>query len=131
MPKAMDYSHPDIAIQARPASPYSLLSGLRKIFLHDRSLTFQLFLMPVVVAAGIALELSLLQWALILIVTLMFLLAGVFRRAALLQVEQSRSYSPFQVSRITAMGNGIVALTGGILMLTYLLVFVPRLTQLL
>jgi diacylglycerol kinase len=127
----MDYLHPDIAIQARTASSSSILSGLRKIFTHDRSLAFQLVLMPMLAAAGITLQISFLQWTVVVIVTLIFLLAGIFRRAALLQVEQDLSYSPFQVSRIRLMGNAIVAVTGGILLLTTLLIFVPRLTPML
>ncbi len=127
----MDYLHPDIAIQAGTASSSSILSGLRKIFTQDRSLTFQLVLMPMLAAAGITLQISFLQWTVVVIVTLIFLLAGIFRRAALLQVEQDLSYSPFQVSRIRLMGNAIVAVTGGILLLTALLIFVPRLTPML
>lgn len=129
MPKAMDYLHPDVAIQARSASPQSILSGLIKIFSHDRGLSVQVLLTPMLLAAGIALELTLLQWILVVIVTLLFLLAGVFRRAALLQVKQQPTYTSFQVSRIKAMGNAIVAISGGLLMLTCLLIFVPRLTQ--
>lgn len=129
MPKAMDYLHPDIAIQASTASPNSILSGLKKIFNHDRGLIIQLLFTPLLIAAGIALQLTALQWTLVVIVTILFLLAGIFRRAALLQVQQQPTYTPFQVSRIRAMGNAIVAISGGMLMLTCLLIFVPRLTQ--
>lgn len=129
MPKAMDYLHPDIALQARSASSQSILSGLKKIFSNDRGLTIQLLLTPLLLAAGIALQLSLLQWTLVVFVTLMFLLAGVFRRAALLQVQQHPTYTPFQVTRIKTMGNAIVAISGGLLMLTCLMIFVPRLIQ--
>jgi diacylglycerol kinase len=127
----MDYYHPDIAIQARSASPPSILSGLRRIFHSDPGLTVQLVLTLLVVTGGIALQLSAIQWILVVVVTGAFLLAGICRRAALLQVDRSTQYSPFQVSRIKAMGNALVAITGGLSLLTYLLVFVPKITPLL
>jgi hypothetical protein len=71
-----------------------------------------------------------LQWMLVLIVTLFFLLAGIFRRAALIQISRDRSYHQFQKSRIRCMGNALVAITGGISLLTYLLIFVPKIIPL-
>lgn len=127
----MDYTHPDIAIQASSASSPSYISALRKIFFQDRALAFQTILIPLLAASGIALHFTVIQWSLLVFVTLMFLVAGIFRRAALLQVEQDESYSTFQIARIRSMGNAIVAVAGGILMLTYLLIYVPRLTQML
>jgi hypothetical protein len=63
-------------------------------------------------------------------VTLFFLLAGIFRRAALIQISRDRSYHQFQKSRIRCMGNALVAITGGISLLTYLLIFVPKIIPL-
>ncbi|MGW8314113.1 MAG: hypothetical protein ACWGNV_00825 [Bacteroidales bacterium] len=127
----MDYTRPDIAIQASSSSSPSYISALRKIFFLDRGLALQTILIPLLAASGIALHFTVIQWSLLVFVTLMFLVAGIFRRAALLQVEQDESYSTFQIVRIKSMGNAIVAVAGGILMLTYLLIYVPRLTQML
>lgn len=127
----MDYTHPDIAIQADNTATPSFISALRKIFLLDRGLALQTVLVPLLAASGIALHFTVIQWSLLVFVTLMFLVAGIFRRAALIQVEQDDSYSSFQAARIRAMGNAIVAVTGGILMLTYLLIYVPSLTPML
>jgi diacylglycerol kinase len=126
----MDYIHPDIAIQARTSSPRNVLTGLRKVFISDPGLTFQILLFVPLITGGIVLQLNPLQWALILLVSLFFVIAGVFRRAALLQISHEANCSTFHVSRIKAMGNAIVAITGGISLLTYLLIFVPKIITL-
>ena len=128
---AMDYSQPDITLQARSSSPPNIVGGLRKVFASDPGLNLQLFLSIPVIAGGIVLHLNTIQWVLILFVTLLFLVAGIFRRAALLQIKNSPTLSDFHESRIRCMGNAIVALTAGISMLTYLMIFVPKITQLL
>jgi diacylglycerol kinase len=122
----MDYINPDYTIQARTSSPQNILAGLRKVFLSDPGLTIQLLFTIPLISGAIVFQLNAVQWALTMIVTLLFIMAGVFRRAALLQISNDSSISPFQVSRIKCMGNAIVAITGGISLLTYLLVFVPK-----
>jgi len=89
-----------------------------------------LFLLLPLIAGGIVLQLNALQWALTLLVSLLFIVAGVFRKAALLQISHEANCSSFHVSRIKAMGNAIVAITGGISLLTYLLIFVPKIIAL-
>ena len=131
MPTAMDYIHPDIAFQARSFSSQNILTGLRKVFISDPGLAFQLVLILPLIAGGIVLKLSAMQWTFVILVSLLFVIAGVFRRAALLQVSHESSYTDFHVSRIKAMGNAIVAITGGISLLTYLLIFVPRIVGML
>ena len=131
MPIAMDYIHPDIAFQARSSSPQNVLTGLRKVFISDPGLTFQVLLFIPLIAGGIVLQLNALQWTFTLLVSLLFVIAGVFRKAALLQISHEANCSTFHVSRIKAMGNAIVAITGGISLLTYLLVFVPKIVTLL
>jgi hypothetical protein len=121
----MDYTHPDIAIQARSYSSQNILAGLRKVLISDPGLTIQLFLLIPLIAGGLMLQLNVLQWTLSLLVTFLFIASGIFRRAALLQISRDASLSSFHVSRIRAMGNAIVAITGGISLLTYLLIFVP------
>ena len=126
----MNYSHPDIAIQARVPSTTAVSSGLRKVFSSDPALTTLLLSSVPLVAGGVALHLNVVQWTLVGFVTLIFLMAGVFRRAALLQIERDSKISGFHASRIRWMGNGLVALTGGISLLTYLLIFVPKILPL-
>ena len=89
----------------------------------------QLLLTIPVIAAGIILQMNMLQWFLVIFVTLLFLVAGVFRTAALLQIHHEPSMTPFQVSRIKSMGNALVAVTAGLSLITYLLVFLPIINQ--
>jgi len=126
----MDYPHSDIAVQARPSTLVNVLNGLKKVFVSDPGLMLQLGLTSIVVAAGVALGLSAIQWVLISMVTFLFLVAGIMRTASILQIRQEESMSTYQASRIRLMGNAIVAVTAGISFMTYLLVFVPRLSQL-
>lgn len=127
----MDISHPEITIQARSSSPQNVSNGLRKVFLHDPELHVQLFFIIPIVAGGIILHLSALQWFLVILVSVLFLAAGIFRTAAMLQIKHDFSLSPFQVTRIKAMGNILVTIAAGISLFTYLLVFVPKVIQLL
>ena len=126
----MDYTQPDIAIQARPSSLQKTGNALRKIFVQDPGLVLQLMLTIPVIVAGIILHMNALQWFLVTFVTLLFLVAGVFRTAALLQIHYEPSMTPFQVSRIKSMGNALVAVTAGLSMITYLLVFLPMINHL-
>lgn len=125
----MEFSHPDYAIQASPSTLQNVLAGLRKIFTNDPGLNLQLFLTAPIIAGGIVLHLNAIQWVLVLVVTLLFFLAGIFKRAALLQVNKNTTLSEFHVSRIKCMGNALVILTAGISLFTYMLVFVPKITQ--
>jgi diacylglycerol kinase len=125
----MDYARPDIAIQARPSVVQKTGNALRKIFAQDPGLMLQLLLTIPIIAAGIILQMSILQWFLVIFVTLLFLVAGIFRTAALLQIHHEPSMTPFQVSRIKAMGNALVAVTAGLSLITYLLVFLPIIYQ--
>ncbi len=127
----MDYTHPDFTFQARSASPPHVLTGLRKVMISDPGLTFQLLLLIPLIAGGVVFHLNGLQWMLTLLVTFIFIAAGIFRRAALLQISHDAACPPFQVTRIKCMGNALVTITGGISLLTYLLIFVPRIVTLL
>ena len=125
----MDYTRPDITIQARPSALLKTGNALRRILAHDPGLMLQLLLTIPVIAAGIILQMNMLQWFLVIFVTLLFLVAGVFRTAALLQIHHEPSMTPFQVSRIKSMGNALVAVTAGLSLITYLLVFLPIINQ--
>jgi len=131
IPVAMDFSQPDYALQARPNILQNILSGLRKVFASDPGLTLQLILTIPIIAGGIVLQLNAVQWVLVILVTLLFLIAGVFRTAATLQTRNDSSITPFQTTRIKLMGNSLVVITAGLSLLTYLLVFIPRIIQVL
>lgn len=127
----MDISHPDFAIQSPSIEAQSIGSGLRKVFFRDVELHIQLFATIPIVAGGIILQLNVVQWILVILVTALFLVAGVCRSAAMLQVKNDHSLSTNQVNRIKAMGNTLVTLTAGISFFTYLLIYVPKIIQLL
>jgi diacylglycerol kinase len=127
----MDISHPDFAIQSPSIEAQSIGSGLRKVFFSDLELHIQLFAVIPIVAGGIILHLNVVQWILVILVTALFLVAGICRSAAFLQVKNDLSLSTNQVNRIKAMGNTLVTLTAGISFFTYLLIYVPKIIQLL
>jgi diacylglycerol kinase len=127
----MDYGQSTLSLPIKPSSTQHVLNGVRKVFVSDPGLTLQLLLTLGLIAGGIALQLTALQWVLVGFVTFLFLMAGVFRRATLLQISRDQSISSFQVSRIKCMGNAIVTIMAGISLLTYLMVFIPKITPLL
>ena len=122
----MDFSQPEFAIQARPSALQNVMSGLRKVFASDPGLILQVLVTVPIIAAGIILHINVVQWVLVSLVTLLFLLAGIFRTAALLQISYDSSLSPFHVSRIKCMGTAGVVITSGISLFTYMMVFVPK-----
>lgn len=126
----MDIKHPDYSLQAKPSVLQNVLGGLRKIFVSDPSVTIQLLLTILVVSGGIVLQLNAIQWVLVLTVTSLFVVAGIFRGAALLQVKSDSSISSFQASRIKCMGNILLTITAGISLFTYMMVFIPKIVQL-
>jgi len=127
----MEFTHPDISIQARPLTlqQHRKFNALKKIFASDPSIAAQLFLVIPVFAAGIAFNLTLLQWFLVVPVTLFTVVCGIFRTAALLQVKRDRKMTAFHASRIRKMGNAIVTFAAGLSLLVYLLVFIPAIVQ--
>ena len=92
----MDISHTDIAIQSRPIGAQNVSNGLRKVFLSDLELHLQLFSVIPIVAGGIILQLNAVQWFLVILVTALFLVAGICRTAARLQIRNDNSLSSFQ-----------------------------------
>lgn len=129
--QSMDYSTPDYTIQARPAALQNVLAGLRKLFTTDPGLSLQVLLIIPIITGGVILHLNAIQWILIMVVTMMFLVAGIFRGAALQQVKNDTALTPFHVSRIKCMGNALVTITAGISLFTYMMIFIPRITPLL
>jgi len=122
----MDFSQTDYALRARTGILQNILSALRKVFVFDPGLTAQLMLTIPIIAGGIVLHLNAVQWLLVIFVTLLFLVAGIFRTAAMLQMRHDSSITPFHATRIKLMGNSLVVITAGLSLFTYLLVFIPR-----
>jgi diacylglycerol kinase len=126
----MDFTQQEYAVQVRSSALLNALSAIRKICSSDPGLVIQMILIIPVIAGGIVLQMNTIQWLLISFVTLIFIIAGFCRTAALLQINHDPSLTTFQVTRIRCMGNAIVTVTGGLSLITYLLVFVPKITQL-
>ena len=124
----MEFVRPHIPIMGRPSSPRDILSASDKDVSRDLSPVIQIFLSIAVVSAGIILGLSIVQWLLVVIVTLVFVVAGVFRTASRLQMRSQPGLEYFQVVRIKSMGDALLTITACISFFTYLLVFVPKIT---
>jgi len=127
----MDISHPDYTFQATSSSPRKISNSLQTVFFKDPELHVQLFFIIPVIAGGIILNLSAIQWFLVLFVSALFIGAGICRTASMLQVKKDPSLTPFHVTRIKAMGNALLTIPAGISLFTYLLVFVPKIIDLL
>ena len=123
--KAMNYTQPELTIQAAPVALRKSGSAFGTILKHDPSLVLQLLLTLPVIFGGILLHLNAVQWILVGFVTLLYLGAVVMRTAAILQTKIDSSLTLFHIRRIKAMGNAILSITAGISMITYMLVFVP------
>ena len=127
----MEYSHPDVAIQAAPLTlrENSRESAIKKVFASDPALAAQLFMLLPLAAAGIVFQITAIQWFLVLLVSFISLVCGVFRAAAILQSKRDVRLSDFHINRIKTMGNSLVAISAGISFLTYLLVFIPAILK--
>ncbi len=127
----MDFSHTDYVFQARTSSPPNISNSLQSVFAKDPELHVQLFLIIPVIAGGIILNLNVIQWFLVVLVSTLFIGAGIARTASMLQVKKDPSLTPFHVTRIKAMGNALLTIAAGISLFTYMLVFVPKIIDLL
>ncbi len=127
----MDFSHPDYTFQATSSSPRNISNSLHAVFFKDPELRVQLFFIIPVIAGGIILNLSAIQWSLVVLVSALFIGAGICRTASMLQVKKDPSLTPFHVTRIKAMGNVLLTITAGISLFTYMLIFVPKVIDLL
>jgi diacylglycerol kinase len=121
----MDFLHPETLLRTRPSAPWKVISALQKICQRDPNLVMQLLLTIPVVGACMVFHTTVLQWLLIMLVTIIYMIAGIFRTAALLQIRHEPRLTPFQVSRIKCVGNMLVTVTAGLSLMTYLIVFIP------
>ncbi|MCP4310212.1 MAG: diacylglycerol kinase [Bacteroidetes bacterium] len=126
----MNYTQADITIQDAPASQTRTGSAIRKALRHDPGLILQLLLVIPVVTGGILFNLNVIQWVLVGLVTMIYLVACLMRTAAVLQIHHDSSLTLFQISRIKSMGNAIVTITAALSLITYMLVFVPVIIEL-
>ena len=105
--------------------------GLRRIATDDGSILLQLFFTIAVISAGIFFHLNVLQWTIVALLSLFFLFTGFYRSAAHLITSYDDSISWNQAVRIKAMSNILVMITAGITFFSYLMIFVPKINQLL
>ena len=105
--------------------------GLRRIVTDDGSFLLQTLFTIAVISAGILLRLNVMQWTIVALLSFVLLTTGFYRSAAHLLTSYDDSISLDQAVRIKAMSNIIVTLAGGITFFSYLMIFVPKITQLL
>ncbi|MCD4710725.1 MAG: hypothetical protein K8R52_07770 [Bacteroidales bacterium] len=105
--------------------------GLRKIATDDGGLLLQMIYTVAVVLAGIYVHLNVLQWTVIALISIVFLSTGIYRSAAYLLTSHDHSISTGQAIRIKALSNMLMAFTAGISFFTYLMIFMPKINQML
>ncbi len=127
----MDFTQPDIALQAGNSTLPNLTGGLKKIFTSDPVISFQFLMTVPVIAAAVSLKISGIQWFVIILTTIIYLVAVVFRTATHLQIERSASLTSFEISRIKCVGTTGVIITAGISLASYAMIFIPRIIPLL
>ncbi|PID91237.1 MAG: hypothetical protein CSA96_09390 [Bacteroidetes bacterium] len=123
----MDYHSQPSMVQERPKLHLPLFSGVVKVLQKDPGLIVQLFFLIPAISGGIIVGLSAAQWLGLLVSTLLFVMAGICRTAANLQLDADAETDSSMGRKIRNTGNVFVAMTGGLAMFTYLVVFVPRL----
>ena len=105
--------------------------GFRRIATDDGSVLLLMLISVAVISAGIFLQLNVLQWTFVALLTSVFLFTGIYRSAAHLLTNYDDSISLDQAIRIKAMSNLIVMVTAGFTLFSYLIIFVPKINQLL
>jgi diacylglycerol kinase len=105
--------------------------GFIRIATDDGSVLLQFLLAVAVVSAGIFLQLNVLQWIFVSIITSVFLFTGIYRSAVHLLTNYDDDISLYQAVRIKAMSNIIVIITAGFTLFSYLLIFMPKINVLL
>ena len=105
--------------------------GLRRITTDDGSFLLHMLFTIAVISAGIFLRLSMSQWAIVAVLSSVLLLTGFYRSAAHVLTIYDDSISLNQAVRIKAMSNILVTFTAGITFFSYLMIFMPKINQLL
>jgi len=105
--------------------------GVRRIATDDGSFLIQLLITIVVVFSAIFLKLNVLQWLIVAILSSLFLFTGFYRSAAHLLAIYDDSITWDQAVRIKAMSNIVVTFTAGVTFFSFLMIFMPKINQLL
>ena len=105
--------------------------GLRRITTDDGSFLLYMLFTVAVISAGIIFRLNVLQWAMVGVVSSVLLFTGFYRSAAHVLTIYDESISLNQAVRIKAISNVLVTFTAGITFFTYLMIFMPKINQLL
>jgi hypothetical protein len=104
--------------------------GLRRIATEDGGFLLQLLFTVVVISAGIFLQINVLQWTLVALISAAFLFTGFYRNAAHLVAIYDDSITSGQAIRIKAISNILVTLTAGFTFFSFLMIFMPKINQL-
>jgi hypothetical protein len=105
--------------------------GFKKIATDDGSVILLLLLALAVFAAGIFLQINVLQWIFVGILSSVFLMTGIYRSAVHLLAMHDDEITLAQAVRIKALSNMIVIITAGFTFFSYLLIFMPKINVLL
>lgn len=104
--------------------------GLRRIAIEDNGFLLQLLFTIVVILGGIFLQISILQWALVVLLSTAFLITGFYRNAAHLVAIHDDSITSHQAIRIKAISNIMMSLSAGFTFFSFLMIFMPKINQL-
>ena len=105
--------------------------GIRRITTDDGSFLLHMLFTIAVISAGIIFRLNLLQWAVVAVLSSVLLFTGFYRSAAHLLASYDDSITRDQAVRIKAISNILVTFTAGITFFSYLMIFMPKINQLL
>ena len=105
--------------------------GLRRITTDDGSFLLHMLFTIAVISAGIFLRLNVFQWAVVAVLSSVLLFTGFYRSAAHVLTIYDDSISLNQAVRIKAISNVLVTFTAGITFFAYLMIFMPKINQLL
>ena len=126
----MNVTTSNAAIQAEIYSTSGTRGPIRSLLGRDPNLILQILLAFPIIAGGIVLHINAVQWILVSSVTFFYVAACILRSAAIIQISREKKMASFHASRIRCLGNGMVTITAGISLLTYLLVFGPLVSAL-
>ena len=105
--------------------------GLGKIATDKSGFLILVFFTLIVVSAGVLVELNLVQWGIVALSSFIFLSTGFYRSAAHILTRFDLTMSISQAARLKVMSNFMLTITAGISFFTYLIVFMPKINQLL
>ncbi|MDF1574892.1 MAG: hypothetical protein P1P86_06825 [Bacteroidales bacterium] len=105
--------------------------GIGRIITEEGEFLIQVLFTIAVISAGIFLQLNFLQWTIVTLLSTVFLFTGFYRNAVFLAARYDDSISADQAVRIKALSNVVLAFITGFSFFTYLLIFMPKINQIL